>query len=350
MTEPNDDLMNRLAAADPTDHRSLPTSDAPEARQLLENAMSAHPSIDEPARAPAADVPAADAPVRLLDLPEVPGLDRYSGHGRSRILLVGAAAAVILLVAGFLVFAPDNATPALAAVHSAAQATAAADTGRVTTTFSLEGTDGAESEQIAGRLEASFASGDIAFSVEIDETIGTSDLGALPVTEARLVDGVFYANDGTQWYSVETSGFIGQTLVDVVDPRSVLATVQDLLETEEIDTAVVDGVSTTHYRSVVDLGDDSLTESGWLALQGLDVDVEGSVTVDLFVDDDGLLRQLDIAGDLREPGDGAGTAMFMVSTSFFDIGTDLTVDVPADAIEINPLEGFDGTELFNQND
>lgn len=348
MTEPNDDLMNRLAAADPIDHRSLPSPDAPEARQLLENAMNANPPIDQPD--PAAADPAAADPVRILELPDVPGLDRYSGRGRSRALLVGAAAAVVLLVAGFLVFAPDNATPALAAVHSAAQATADADTGRVTTTFSLNGTDGTESEQIAGRLEASFASADIAFSVEIDETVGTSGLGDFPVTDARLVDGVFYASDGTQWYSVDTGGFIGQTLVDVVDPRSVLATVQDLLETEEIDTAVVDGVSTTHYRSVVDLGDDTLAESGWLALQGADVDVEGSVTVDLYVDDDGLLRQLDIAGDLQEPDDGAGTAMFIVSTSFFDIGADVTVDAPADAIEINPLEGFDGAELFNQDD
>ena len=48
---------------------------------------------------------------------------------------------VLLLVGGLLVFSPDSTPSAVATVHSAAAATAGADTGRISTTFALQGHD-----------------------------------------------------------------------------------------------------------------------------------------------------------------------------------------------------------------
>lgn len=342
MTDQPDELMQRLTAADPVERQSLPSPHTNQAKQILENTMKSDPSLNSPPL-----IPAADEPVRMLDLPDVPGVGRQPRSSRSWGLLAGAAAAVVVMIAGFLVFSPDNTTPALAAVQGAAQATADADTGRISTVFALEGTDGVEGEQIGGRLDASYAGADIALSVELDDAVGTSGIGELPVADARLVDGVFYANDGSQWYAVDTGGFIGQALVDIVDPRTVLGRVQDLLETEEVGTVTLDGVETTQYRSIVDLGDDTLAESGWLPLEGVDIEAEGEIIVDLYVDDDGLLRRLDLAGDVQEPENGSGNASFTISTLISDIGGDISIEAPADATVIDPLEGFDASELFD---
>ncbi len=331
----HDELMQRLVAADPIDPDTLPSADATAANELMETIMKSD-------SANALGEGAQPEP-RTLDLPNVPGVERYARshrRSRSRTLLAGAAAAIVL-IAGLLVFSPDNTAPALATVHSAAQTTAEADTGRVLTTFSVDGTDGAEAGQVAGSLEASFNGADVSLSVDIDEAVGSEELGALPASEARLIDGVLYVNAEPQWYAVETAGFLSQSLVDVVDPRSVLATVQDLVETDEVGTVDIDGVSTTHYRSVVDLGEEPLGQSGWMALQGADVEVDGEVTIDLYIDDDGQLRQLDVSGDLQEPEGGTGSANFVVSSSFFDLGSDITIDVPADVITVDPLDGFD---------
>ena len=59
---------------------------------------------------------ATDRPVTMVELPEIPGVSDKRRPGRGRFWLVGAAAAVVLLVAGFLAFNPDNTEPALAAV------------------------------------------------------------------------------------------------------------------------------------------------------------------------------------------------------------------------------------------
>lgn len=295
-----------------------------------------------------------DQPITMLELPDIPGLERRSRSVRSRSMLVGVAAAVVLLVAGFLVFSPDNTSTALAAVQSAAQQTARAESGRISASFDVEGTDGDQSATLSGGLDVEFSGPDLALTVDIDEASGESLIGPLGASEARLVDRVLYVNDGSQWYAVETGGFLGDTLAEIVDPRSILATVESLVETEEVATGVdVGGIETTHYRSVVDLGDDSLGQSGWLALDNLDladIHAKGAVTIDLFIDGDGQLRQLDVSGDLREPGNGSGAATFSASTSFFDLGSDIGIEAPADAVEIDPLQGFDPGTGLGQGD
>lgn len=281
-------------------------------------------------------------PERPFGAPPSPP-ERGPSSGRRLGFLAATAAAVVALVAGVLVLAPDNTTPALAAVQEAAEDTANADTGRATTTFSVEGGTETERESVGGQLDAVFAGQDLAVTVEITDGIEEYQRSELDQIESRLVDGVVYGREsGGEWIAIEAPEIVGDQLTQFIDPRSVLETVQSLIETEEVGSTTIDGVDTTQYQSIIDLGDDTLGQSGWLSgLEAqLDVDPDGLVTVDLYIDNDGNLRQIDITGDVEATDSGeTGDATFSVSTVFSDIGSDLTVEAP-EGVEVQSL--FDG--------
>ena len=358
----------QLSAANPLDEADLPSADDPSAQQILENLMSTAHTGAGPEPASTADdsiesytdhyrrthVPvaaqqeqvAATAPQTVPSLTDRPAEPSARRVGRSRGMLVGAAAAVLLLFGGLLVFAPDTTPSAVATVHSAAAAAAEADTGRIETTFAAAGTDGEDRGEVAGSFDAYYDGDDIAFSVNVaafdgPEAFGARGMDELPVEEVRLIDGIVYINEGEEWFAIDTDGLLGQMVNDFVDPRSVLQTIQEVTETTEIGPATIDGVDTTQYQSVIDLADESLTESGWLGFEGAGIDAEGEITVDLFVDDAGVLRQFDIVGDLQDPAGSGDNGTFNVSTRFYDIGSDITVDVPADVEVFDPM-----AELF----
>lgn len=362
----NDDFMLRLAAANPVAGWDLPSASDPSAQQILENAMKFETPLNSEnplnSETPATSaigstesytdhyqrthVPLADydgptpqapaAPTPMIAERPAPAAAR----GRSRLMLVSAAAAVLLLFGGLLVFSPDTTPSAVATVHSAAAAAADADSGRIETTFSASGTDGEENGSVEGTFQAAYAGSDIAFTVDVDAIEGAEEFGELPVSEVRLIDDVIYVYEGDRWLALDTDGLLGQMVTDFVDPRSVLQTIQEITETTEIGSATVDGVTTTQYQSVIDLADETLTESGWLGFEGAGIDAEGEITVDLFVDEAGVLRQFDLSGDLQDTEGAGETGTFAVTTRFFDIGSDITVETPADAEVFNPLEGL----------
>ena len=284
-----DEILDRLRAADPVAEPSLPAGTDPGPQALLASVMAEGGTAgDEITGEEIAGGQPEEAGAVFASLPEIRSTRQPRTTPR-RWQLLTAAAAVVALVAGFLVFSPDNTPTALAAVHQAAEATAETGSGQIDVSFSVDGTDGGESAQVAGLVMATFAGADLAVSVELTDA-PTELTGPVPDSiESRLVDGTLYANDGTQWYSVEAPTVLSATLLDLVDPRSVLARVQELVATEEVGPTTVDGVATTHYRSTVDLGDASLAQAEWLPVAPGDIDAEGDITVDLFVDDDGLL-------------------------------------------------------------
>lgn len=163
--------------------------------------------------------------------------------------------------------------------------------------------------------------------------------------DIRLVDDVAYVQQGGQWLAVDTGGLLGDLVVRYVDPRTVLDTVQDLTETTEIGPVDVDGVATTQYQSVIDLGDETLAQSGWLAFDGMNAEVDGEVTVDLFVDEAGVLHRFDLSGDLASADGQDGSATFEVSTTFTDLGDDVSIEAPEGAEVFDPLaEAFEDDE------
>ncbi len=322
MTDSPDELMGRLSAADPVGADSLPRSNDPTPQSLLETIMS----TDDPP---------------MLDLPDVPGVDRYRPR-RNRGVLLAAIAAVVALVAGFVILSPGNTEPALATVQSAARTTAEYDSGRVTTTFTIDGEDGDQVEHdLDGTVDLVFDGDDVAITGDVAGSFTEGGLDGGPgdfpsSAEARLVDGVFYASDGTTWYSLEAVGFLGESVVDYVDPRNVLTEVEELLDATEIGTETIDGVETTRYQSIVDLGDESLRESGWLGTEGPDVDLDGELIVDFYVDDDGVLRRLTASGDaVGTDGTDSGSATFEMVTTFTELGVDQDIEAPDDAMAID---------------
>ncbi len=345
MTDPTDDLIQQLAAANPVDRQSIPAADEPAAQSLLENIMNQSSPDHVPHGPPTAPAPLEAQSVDGQTYDDVrdgvraqPITKRSLLRGRG--MLVGAAAAVLLLVGGLLVFSPDSTPSAVATVHSAAAAAADADTGRISTTFALNGEKDGEAEQFEGRFDAAYAGSNVMFSVQIDQQPGDFALGELPFTDARLVDDVLYVDTGGQWLAVDTEGFLGDMVVQFIDPRVVLETVQELTDATEVGSATINGVETTHYQSVVDLGDETLAQSGWMAFEGVSIEAEGEVTVDLYVGADGVLSQLDLSGDVQDAADSGDSGTFNVSMGFSDIGSDITVEAPADALVVSPLEGL----------
>ena len=266
-------------------------------------------------------------------------------------VLAAVAAALILLVGAVVVLAPGSSQPALATVTSAADQTAAVNSGRVTTTFSAVGQDGADTENLSGTLSAVFNGEGVAVSVDIDpsSSVATSDeFAELSQAETRMVDGqVFITGDGEEWVSIEAPEFVRSALVELTDLRTVLARVTELVEVDEVGSSSIDGVSVTHYQSVIDLADESLAESGWLPgldgpqAQAVDIQAEGLVTIDLYVDDDGLMRRIGATGAAK-PGDPGieGSIDFVITTDFTDLGTDITIEAP-DAGSVRSLtDGF----------
>lgn len=359
--EHDEALTARLRAAAPIDPHPIPLPDGPQARSLLESIME-HQSTIPPTNAdPGTDgapgseprpldpvlfgdrVDATYAPPTLRERPK-----RRGGFG----LAMAAAAAVVILAAGALSLLPSNTEPALAAVQSAAQATAGVGSGRMEVTVDANTSADDFSDSVDAAVSGRFDGPDIAFTVENFDVTSTDDEFApgvedeLPVTETRYVDGVLYADLAEEgWVGVEVPQFVGNTFADLTDPREVLSTVENLVDATEIGPETItdpDGstVATTHYQSIVDLGDESLASSGWV--QGLELselDADGEVTVDFYVDDDGLLRRLVVGGDLDETG-GTGEADFAITTSFYDLGGDVDIEAPEGAEILDPMEEF----------
>ncbi|MDH3294168.1 MAG: hypothetical protein OER95_07590 [Acidimicrobiia bacterium] len=266
-------------------------------------------------------------------------------------LLAAVATALVLLTGAVALLAPGSGQPALAAVTSAADQTAGATSGRVITTLTAVGHDGADAENLGGTLSAAFNGENVSVAVDLDSTpsgMSAGEVAKIEAVESRLVDGqVFITNDGRQWISLEAPEFIQSALVQFTDLRSILAQVNELLEVSEIGSTSIDGLAVTHYQSNIDLAEQSLAESGWFPGmdgplgQAIDIEAEGLVTVDLFVDDDGLMRRIQVSGQAEPTDVGVDASVdFSVVTDFVDLGSDIVIETPDPAL-VRPLEGFE---------
>lgn len=329
-----DEVMTRLQAADPLAGQPLPHPDEPEARAMVASAMAAG---EASALEPGAEVIHAQ-------LPAVNRRARSTTAGRWP-LLAGVAAVVALVVSGLMVFSPTNSS-ALAAVHQAAEATAEAGSGQIDVRFALHGQERSEAApvelSVSGSLTALYHGTDLAVTVDLDELPDELTSGGVPTSvEARLVDDTLYANDGTQWYWVNAPSTLGATVVELIDPRQVLGTVQELAATEEQGRVELNGIDTTHYRSMVDLSDQSLTEAKWLPVGVAHIEAEGKVIIDLYVDDQGLLRRLVLSGSAQPASrDHVGDATFEVEIDLSRLGDDLTIEAPEGATPVDEAGGF----------
>lgn len=320
-----DPLLQRLRAGDPLAGSTLDDPKSERAQAILAR-ITSRPGEFAPYRQPDSDP--------LVDLDAA---DRRRRPPRWS-LVAAVAAAAALLIGAVATLVPSNAEPALAVVQAAADDTANAATGRVVTTFDVEGHRQDKSGTLAGTVTTEFAGNDLAVSIDIDESrsteISAEQAAELERARTRLVDGVLYVTpDGTQWYGIEAPVMVTDGIAQFTDTRTMLDQIETLVEVEEVGAATVDGTDTTHYRSEIDLDDQSLAESGWLPGEGpVDVEAEGVMEIDLYVDDDGLMRRITLTGDVS-PTDPTtdGAATFAVTTDFIDLGSDITIEAPEGA-------------------
>ena len=314
----NDPIPNfdDVRAADPVRLADLPTASGPAAQELLANTMSA---------------PSVVAPTRL----------------RNRLPVLGAVAAAVALIAtSFALLSPGNTDTALASVKAAAQEAAVADSGRIITSFSIDGNIDGTTDSAAGEVEVLFNRDDLAITIDVSDVpddLQGQGTELLEGVETRLVDGVLYVRGGPtpEWIALE----LPQLFIDEitkVDPRTLLQTIQTLVDAEEIGADTIDGDAVTLYQSTVDLNDPSLSSSGWMAgLESqLDLETDGTIVVEMAVDGADQLRRVTITGDLTEAQDGDGSATFSISTVFTDLNNVDRIVAPEGVVPNSMLDGL----------
>lgn len=305
-----------VRSADPVRLADLPTASSPAAQELLTNTMSTRAVV---------------APTKL----------------RNRLPVLGAVAAAVALIAtSFALLSPGNTDTALASVKAAAQEAAVADSGRIITSFSIDGNIDGTTDTAAGEVEVLFNRDDLAITLDVSDVpdeLQSERTELLEGVETRLVDGVLYVRGGPapEWVALE----LPQLFIDEitkVDPRTLLQSIQTLVDAEEIGTDTVDGDAVTLYRSIVDLNDPSLSSSGWMAgLESqLDLETDGTIVVEMAVDGSDQLRRVNVTGDLTAAQDGDGSATFSISTVFADLNNVDRIVAPEGVVPNSMLDGL----------
>ena len=119
------------------------------------------------------------------------------------------------------------------------------------------------------------------------------------------------------------------------DPRKVLDQVRAIGgEVEEVGSETVRGAKTTHYKAEVDLRKyperlpEKDREQARVAVEKL-IDQTGSSTypMDLWIDDEDLLRRVRISYEFQIPGQ-ADDAKFLMNMEFFDFGAPIDIKPP----------------------
>lgn len=328
----SDPIMDALKRSNPVEANAVPTAQSDAARSLL-TAVTSRPAG---AGFDAYAAPAAFAKPKSAGQP-----------GRYRFL-AAVAVAIAVVAAGVSFMLPSNTEPVLALVQAAAEETQKAISGEVFTSVSVVGSDADESGQLEGSLTVLFNDGDIAVipgSIIVDGLEGNDeDLSQLEDAEIRFVDNVAYIKVDGEWTGIDAPTFISEMLVaEYVNPTVVLDEVNSLTDVTEIGSETIDGISTTHYQSEINLAEgETFNANGWLGqvANELAVEADGIVVIDLYVGDDGLLRLMNITADLESSDPTQqGEAQILVSTKFSNLNGDIQIEAP-EGVEIMDLGEF----------
>jgi hypothetical protein len=145
---------------------------------------------------------------------------------------------------------------------------------------------------------------------------------------------------GSDWVSVKT-GAASPSSFDVADPTAFLDFVQG---TGGAVTVVgreqVRGVDTTHMQATLTLRDaldrapadqrDRIQRALGQLGQSADGVLDASLPLDVFVDDDGLIRRLAIDFSVPDKSDESGSSggSASIAIEFFDFGTEVSIEPP----------------------
>lgn len=150
----------------------------------------------------------------------------------------------------------------------------------------------------------------------------------------------------TPWIKVDPSALPGSegefgAATAAANPAAILAAIRDALTVEEVGADTVGGSDATHYRATVDLvkllpllagmaSDDNKPTDGEMqdARDQLKKSGMETLPIELWVDENGFLRQIQLALDLSEMDPDQSGASISMMLTFSDIGEDISIDVP----------------------
>jgi hypothetical protein len=123
------------------------------------------------------------------------------------------------------------------------------------------------------------------------------------------------------------------------NPAAILAAIKDALTVEEVGADTVGGVDATHYRASVDLvkllpllasmTPDKPTDAEMQkAKDQLEKVGLQTLPIELWVDQDGYLKQMQLAPDLSKVDPEHPGTSFSLTLTLSDIGEHITIDVP----------------------
>jgi hypothetical protein len=189
----------------------------------------------------------------------------------------------------------------------------------------------------------------------------TVDVPGAGAIEERMVDGTVYMHypnvtpgsglpAGKTWVSMNFGQLCGNPSMlggsGAADPTSILSQLRNNSTTglQDLGSATVAGVQTTHYRATLDLAKEAKTKcssgplSGVIAKQAARVP---TMPADIWVDSADRIRQMRIRMDMPV---GTATAHLDMTMGFSGFG------VPVDVAPPSPAETIDATQLpgFNQ--
>lgn len=156
--------------------------------------------------------------------------------------------------------------------------------------------------------------------------------GEIPADDLIIVGKTWYSQlPGGKWMKLPADPDDSDGLAEM-DPRAILGDMQAAAEeVSVVGEDQVRGVNATHYHFVVD------------AKKAAELQPAGGVDtapVDIWIDEDGLVRRL------RATDDGGGDASGQYVVEFFDFGADLDIEPPpADTIAAGDDYGGTGVSL-----
>ncbi len=151
--------------------------------------------------------------------------------------------------------------------------------------------------------------------------------------------------DGREWMSLDLA--LGEDLESPLpagtDAKGELEFLKEVTGVSKRGREVVRGVPTTRYAGTIDVSEQAerLREQGGDGLSSLVEEKGGPLRIEVWIDDDGLVRRMDYAGS--QPGaEGEGRTMIDMRMDFYDFGSIPEIEVP-DSSEV-----FDATSLARE--
>ena len=249
----------------------------------------------------------------------------------------------VLLTVALLAACGPQASSAQELVASSAAATQ--DAGSANMAMEMRMAGGPQEMTITATGAFDFDSGRGAMTMNLGDMGAQMGLGEV---EMRTDGTIMYMkmpaqmNPPTPWVKMDletaagAQGLGGVSQFNNNDPRQTLEMLRGVADVEEVGAEDVRGTATTHYTATVDLNkalEEASGESKKALQQQLDMLGTSEMPMDVWIDDEGLLRRQEVTMDLSNvdtggaPAQQAPTSMFM-RMELFDFGTQVDVEPP----------------------